>query len=367
MSKLSNSLDLLQQMSADWDKPDDGDGSSPSFEISSANSQSSSQLTKSVNAAQSTLILPLSEIIVANRIRQYLDTEKTESLARSIRQHGFRGVLWVRQVEECYHLIAGGRRYAACQMAGIESVPVEVWNISDAEAIQLELLENFQREDLNPIEEAEGVLRMLEVTLELERTEVVALLNRMARQGQGRGSSSKEPADEPANNVVRNSKSGLEDATNGSANNVVRNVAGSDEHELYQQVEEVFRVIGRYSPGSFRAHRLPLLNLPNSLIEAVSSGRLEYTKAQAIGRIKDETARDEALTQVIEEGLSYSQVGELVKQVIAETADSKPPTEEQVFRFRTDTVLKRMRSAKLESKARKKIEKLLSQIEELLG
>lgn len=309
---------------------------SQSFEIAA------SELERQTDSASSsTAIVALDDIVVSNRIRQYLDTEKTESLAHSIRQYGFRGVLWVRRVDSYYQLVAGGRRYAACRMAGITEVSVEVWDITNAEAVQLELLENFQREDLNPIEEAEGVLRMLEVTLGLERSDVISLLGRMSRRGKSSNS-------EHQDNVV-----------------LTPNEVG--DNALYQQVEEVFRVIGRYSPESFRTHRLPLLSLPDSLVTAISKGELEYTKARAIARIKNEQTRDDVLAKVIEEGLSHTEIGEFIKQVQAETQPAVETSPERRVYDRAQGVTKRIRAAKLGGRELKKVEKLLSQLEELLG
>ena len=186
--KLSDALQGMKARIADLESVN------PSFDISPVvspvasevetqrSTQGAATTEPNSSSASSTAILQLSEIVVASdRIRQYFDSDKTASLVQSIQRYGFRGVLWVRLTQERYHLVAGGRRYAACQQAGVREVPVEIWNINDAEAIQLELLENFQREDLNPIEETEGILRMLEVTLALPRSEITALLNRRAR------------------------------------------------------------------------------------------------------------------------------------------------------------------------------------------
>jgi len=341
VTKLSEGLARLEQMNAGVLGLDNA-SPSPSFEI---------MLSQNPSAATAgAKLLPLNQIIVADRIRQHLDSEKIESLARSIRDYGFRGVLWVRLIDGQYHLVAGGRRYAACQLVGVTEVPVEVWEITDAEAIQLELLENFQREDLNPIEEVEGILRLLEVTLELQRHDVIALLNRKAREGRNGASKS-------ADNVVRGSKK----ISDGAISPV------SMDEDLYQQVATIFQVIGRYSPESFRTHRLPLLNLPEALISLVSNGELDYTKARVIGRIKNAELREQVLAQAIEENLSYAEVCERVKQAQAELAEDKPQTEDQVFRSRADRLMKRLKSASLEGRSRKKAEKLMSQLEELLG
>ena len=81
-----------------------------------------SKLAIAPNVVQAGVSLSLSEIIVEDRIRKYLDEAKTQELATSIREFGFRGTLWVRQKDSRYYLVAGGRRYAACQVAGVTQV-----------------------------------------------------------------------------------------------------------------------------------------------------------------------------------------------------------------------------------------------------
>ena len=316
------------------------DIAAPSTALSTADSPLPLSAPISPPTSPSTVV-PLAEIIVTNRIRQSLDVDKTESLAHSIRQHGFRGVLWVRQVGSSYHLIAGGRRYAACQLAGVESVPVEVWDITDAEAIQLELLENFQREDLNPIEETEGVLRMLEVTLKCERQDVLSLFNWHANQ-------------------QRRSSFAITDTS-------IRNShEDSQKLHFWQQVEDVFALIGKFTPESFRANRLPLLNLPEPIIEAVSAGEIEYSKARLIARVKDPDVREELLEQAIAQSMSREALAEAIASIQSGRTDIEPKATQQEFRTRASSVFKRLKSAKLEGRPLKKLEKLLEQIEELL-
>lgn len=94
--------------------------------------------------------------------RRSYDQAALEALALSIRQHGVLQPLVVRPVERGYQLIAGERRLRASQMAGLAAVPVVVRQASDEQALLLALLENLQREDLNPIEEARAFNRLVE-------------------------------------------------------------------------------------------------------------------------------------------------------------------------------------------------------------
>ena len=88
--------------------------------------------------------------------RRAFEPESLAELADSIRTHGILQPLLVRPVQDGYELIAGERRLRAAGEAGLEEVPVIVMDAEDVAAIELALVENLQREDLNPIEEAEG-------------------------------------------------------------------------------------------------------------------------------------------------------------------------------------------------------------------
>jgi ParB family chromosome partitioning protein len=94
--------------------------------------------------------------------RRTFDEAKIEELAASIRNQGIIQPLVVRRKGDGYELIAGERRWRAAMRAGLAQVPIVVRDASDHEALQLALVENLQREDLNPIEEANGYRRLQE-------------------------------------------------------------------------------------------------------------------------------------------------------------------------------------------------------------
>ena len=88
--------------------------------------------------------------------RKEFDRAALEGLAESIKTNGIIQPLVVRQVGDEYELIAGERRWRATQIAGLDTVPAVVREATDAEVLEMALVENLQREDLNPIEEAQG-------------------------------------------------------------------------------------------------------------------------------------------------------------------------------------------------------------------
>src|SRR5438270_8372751 len=92
--------------------------------------------------------------------RKDFGREALQELIDSIRQHGIIQPLIVRQVGTRFELIAGERRWRAAQEAGLARVPIIVRVASDLEVLELSLIENLQREDLNPIEEAQGYARL---------------------------------------------------------------------------------------------------------------------------------------------------------------------------------------------------------------
>ena len=94
--------------------------------------------------------------------RKHFDESKLQELAETIKEKGILDPLMVRKMGEGYELIAGERRWRAAQKAGLKEVPVIVREVDDREVLEISLIENLQREDLNPIEKAEGLKRLIE-------------------------------------------------------------------------------------------------------------------------------------------------------------------------------------------------------------
>ena len=103
--------------------------------------------------------------------RKTFSGEKMEELAASIRENGIIQPLVVRKKEDHYELIAGERRWRASQKAGLHEVPVVIQDVSDNTALEMALVENIQREDLNAVEEAEAYHALM-VSLDLSQEEL---------------------------------------------------------------------------------------------------------------------------------------------------------------------------------------------------
>ena len=110
------------------------------------------------------LTLPISKVEPrSEQPREYFNQEALEALADSIRQYGLIQPITVRKLDSGYYqIIAGERRWRASRLAGLTEVPVRVIEADDRRTAELALVENLQREDLNPIEEAKGYKLLIE-------------------------------------------------------------------------------------------------------------------------------------------------------------------------------------------------------------
>lgn len=117
--------------------------------------------------------------IVPNRFQPRLDPQDSsiDELAESIRQHGVLEPVIVRPLAKGYELVVGERRWRAATLAGLESIPAVVRDMSDRESIAVALVENLQREQLDPIEEARGFKRLMEL-FDVTQEELAAEIGR---------------------------------------------------------------------------------------------------------------------------------------------------------------------------------------------
>lgn len=116
-----------------------------------------------VKEEENVLEVPVNEIRMnKNQPRKHFDEKKLEELADSIKQHGILQPVILRKKQTGYELVAGERRWRAAQKAGVEKVPAIIKELSDMDVMEIALIENLQREDLNPLEEAEAYKKLIE-------------------------------------------------------------------------------------------------------------------------------------------------------------------------------------------------------------
>jgi ParB family chromosome partitioning protein len=268
-----------------------------------------------------------------------------------------------------YELVAGERRLRAAQEARLEEVPVVVRQLSDDQAFQLALIENLQREDLNPVEETEGILHLLAIRLECDVDAVKSLLYRMKNAIAKGGKPSNTSGEESRRNVSPKKEDSLATADEGNVTDSSRrNVSPNPDEEKSKTVQEVFESLGLMNWLSFTTKRLPLLNLPEEILAALRQGNLEYTKAIALARVKDGEFRKQLLSDTLAHDWSLSEIKE---QILAGTSAGSSPSSLTSVQLpdRLKDITQRIRKRRLweDPKKHKRLETLLSKLEALLG
>ncbi len=277
--------------------------------------------------AAATLVLIKEIHLPPQQPRRYFDPDALKELINSIKEHGILQPLLVRPLTSGgYELVAGERRYRAAIESGLTEVPAVIRELSNSDALSLALIENLQREDLNPVEETEGILQLLSLHLETTVEEAISLLYRLNNESKGK---------------------------------VTRNVTGK---ETVERVEKIFDSIGTMSWSSFVRNRLPLLKLPQDIKDALQEGKIAYTKASVIARVKDSEVRNSLLLETLKNNLSLSQIKERLEELQPRSSKPSDP-----LNLRLKTAYQQINKSKVWSdpKKRQKLEKLLSQLEAL--
>lgn len=260
--------------------------------------------------------------------RRYFDPQKQAQLAQSIQIHGILENLLVRPLENGeYQLVTGERRLRAAIAIGLTEVPATIRKLTDGQALNLALVENLQRTDLNPIEETEGILRLLSIRLKLSVEEAVSLLYRIQHERKGQA----------AHNIIGSSQ--------------------------YEEIEILFCEIGKFTWESFIVNRLPLLRLPAHILELVRSGELAYTKAQIISRVRNETFQSSLLQEAVDQNLSLSEIRKRIR-----VNSSHPLVESKLPQNLLDRAYERIRASKAwdDPQKRERIKELLQELSSLI-
>jgi ParB family transcriptional regulator, chromosome partitioning protein len=277
-------------------------------------------------------VISISKIVLPNQQpRRYFNPEKMMTLVESVRQHGILEPILLRSLDNnTYELVAGERRYRAAKEVGLDEIPAVVRQMTPEEALQVALVENLQREDINSVEETEAILQLLVLKLNLPVDEVTAQLYRMRHITRGE---------------------------------VGQNVLTRSEYE--ESIASVFSSLG-FKWESFITSRLPLLKLPSEILDVLRQGKIEYTKAQAIAKVKDAIARQDLLNQAISQGLSLVQIRELIA-ALPQPQSAKQ--DQNKLKTQVDTTLRSLKKSNVWSdpKKQKRLEKLMQQIESLIS
>ncbi|MFN2321980.1 MAG: ParB/RepB/Spo0J family partition protein [Trueperaceae bacterium] len=276
--------------------------------------------------------VPIEAIVYNDRQpRQFLDPAGLAQLTASIRERGVLEPVLVRRVGDRYELVAGERRTRAAREAGLTDVPAIVLDIDDREALEISIMENLQREDLNAVEETEAVLQLLQLSLDLDRAGTLALVGEVVQESRGRTVQGRFPEAHKGATV------GL------------------------------FERLGRFTPASFLANRVPILAFPEELLAAVRSGRLAFTKAQALARVDDPHERQRLLDEAIREELSLSQIRRRITEVRADVVLERTLGDEVIERMNaTRRLLQRKHVVRLDDERLVELRSLLDRVVALI-
>src|SRR6266404_6299081 len=119
--------------------------------------------TEAVKSSKEYVTIPIADLTESStNPRKVFDEERLEELAGSIRSKGVLSPLLVRRINGHLEIVTGARRYRAAQRAGLDEIPVRIGAFTDEEALELQIIENVQRADVHPFEEAQGFRALLE-------------------------------------------------------------------------------------------------------------------------------------------------------------------------------------------------------------
>lgn len=302
--------------------------------------------SKKLSVVDEPIALPLSKIHQwEDQPRQYFSKNSVAQLADSFKKHGFKGAVVVRphpKVDDVYQLVAGERRIRAAEAAGIDNVLCFVGNFTEEEALDFALGENLHREDLSKLEEATGLLRLIQTRYGIEQSKAIEVIN-----------------------------------TEGHNERIsARSNVTTEKSPLSVELRNIVTVLDEFGIGlqTFRTAHLPTLKLPDNLKKAHLEENLSYLSAKAIAQLKDEEKQSSVLAEVLEEGLSVRDVRARVKELLS-GKKSEPKRSKKSDKLGSDlTELKTVanqlsKSRKLiveDAEKMKKIKRILSQLRDLL-
>jgi ParB family transcriptional regulator, chromosome partitioning protein len=276
--------------------------------------------------------------------RRFFDPKALEALGKDLQANGQIQPILVRPKGQGFEIVVGERRYRAAKLVGLDKLKATIQPLSDDTAQRLSLSENLEREDLNPYEETLGYLHLLTHQLKTEPA--------------FKGFTTKN---EPLEQATKRLLYSLLGKINRSVNNVIN---AHDMEPLKGVIDEVFSSIGRMTWQSFVQNRLPILDLSDDILHALQGGKLEYTKALALSKVKDESRRAKLLEKTLEQGLSLTDIRTQVKALQTPKKQKQPD-----FYTRASSLAKTLKKPSVvkDPATKKRIETLLSELEQLLA
>lgn len=229
--------------------------------------------------------------------RRYFDDAALRELAESIRTEGVLQPLIVRQAGSGYEIVMGERRWRAAQLAEVEEVPVIIRAYTDQEAAVVALVENLQREDLNVIDEVDGIIAVIARVLDLPGDQVPTRLQQLRR---------------------------------------------NPDPEQVASLVEVFRPLGQ-TWESFVVNKIKILNYSPQLLDALRAG-LSLRLVSLIRR-----APEEHHARLLSEAQAGKGFGEIKQQVEALSRPARVPLAKQVGTFLASKQLDRLSAAEREA------------------
>ncbi len=301
---------------------------------------------KKIKIADEPIALPLKKIHRwEDQPRQYFSKKSVTQLADSFKRHGFKGSVVVRphpSIDGDYQLIAGERRVRAADEAGIENILCFVGAFTEEEALDFALGENLHREDLTKLEEALGILRLIETRYGISRETAITVIRT-------EGHNDKMSA---RSNVTTIDKS------------------------ISEELGRIISILDEFGIGlqTFRTAHIPTLELPEGLKKAHLEENLSYLSAKAIAQIKDDNAQELILSEVLEEGLSVRDVRARVRDALStdksNSSKAKRPKNTGSELAELETVANQLAKSKnlivQDAEKMKKIRRILNQLKKLL-
>lgn len=274
--------------------------------------------------------------------RRYFDVSGIAALTESIRADGVLQPILVRPRRlGGYELVAGERRLRAATAAGLTQIPAIVRDLDDIAARRIALLENLQREDLNPFEETIAIVDLLALQLKRSADSIPTLLRQLF------------------NTVHRPMRPGKQVESDSDNNVIISADSPDDPDALKHTIEQFFQPLSM-SWESFVTNRLPLLKLPADIQQALRQGEIAYTKAKLIAAVKDEEARSQLLAEAIAHDWSLNDIKTRIAAI--KTKENLPIQKE------IDTAYRKIKKARIWEDPQKQVrlQALLKELNSLL-